>query len=65
MVVRRRCDKRRVEFRPPSKGADQENKMENRSEKTLRVGRLRRVLYVVLLSVLVASVYRGLLGLGA
>jgi hypothetical protein len=39
--------------------------MKSHSEATLRVGRLRRVLYVVLLSVLVASVYRGLLGLGA
>jgi hypothetical protein len=39
--------------------------MKSHSEETLRADRLRMVLYVVLLSVLVASVYHGLLGLGA
>jgi hypothetical protein len=37
----------------------------NRKEERLRAGRLRLVLYVVLLSVLLASVYHGVLGLGA
>jgi len=50
---------------PPSQGADQEKTMTSYSEKTLRVDRWRIVLYAVLLSVLVASVYHGLLGLGA
>jgi hypothetical protein len=37
----------------------------NRNEERIQAGRLRVLLYVILLSVLIASVYHGLLGLGA